>query len=57
MLCWVLSLTKERLLKNGGGGGGAILDMHQHIRMISEGSRDTEDRSNDAGNSALHHRN
>ncbi len=27
------------------------------IRMISEGSRDTEDWSNDAENSALHHRN
>ncbi len=26
-------------------------------KMISEGSRDTEDRSNDAENSALHHRN
>ncbi len=25
--------------------------------MISEGSRDTEDRINDAKNSALHHRN
>ncbi len=30
---------------------------NQHIRMISEGSRDTEDWSNDAENSALHHRN
>ncbi len=27
------------------------------IRMISEGSRDTKDWSNDAENSALHHRN
>ncbi len=26
---------------------------NQHIRMISEGSRDTEDWSNDAENSAL----
>ncbi len=26
---------------------------NQHIRMISEGSRDTEDGSNDAENSAL----
>ncbi len=30
---------------------------NQHIRMISEGSRDTEDWSNDAENSVLHHRN
>ncbi len=30
---------------------------NQHIRMISEGSCDTEDWSNDAENSALHHRN
>ncbi len=30
---------------------------NQHIRMISEGSHDTEDWSNDAENSALHHRN
>ncbi len=30
---------------------------NQHIRMISEGSCDTEDSSNDAENSALHHRN
>ncbi len=30
---------------------------NQHIRMISERSRDTEDWSNDAENSALHHRN
>ncbi len=29
---------------------------NQHIRMISEGSCDTEDWSNDAENSALHHR-
>ncbi len=29
----------------------------EHIRMISEGSCDTEDWSNDAENSALHHRN
>ncbi len=29
---------------------------NQHIRMISEGSCDTEDCSNDAENSALHHR-
>ncbi len=29
----------------------------QHIRMISEGSCDTEDWSNDAENSALYHRN
>ncbi len=30
---------------------------NQHIRMVSEGSCDTEDRSNDAGNSDLHYRN
>ncbi len=30
---------------------------NQNIRMISEWSRDTEDWSNDAENSALHHRN
>ncbi len=30
---------------------------NQHIRMISEGSCDTEDWSNDAENSVLHHRN
>ncbi len=30
---------------------------NQDIRMISEGSCDTEDWSNDAENSALHHRN
>ncbi len=30
---------------------------NQHIRMVSEGSCDTEDWSNDAENSALHHRN
>jgi len=30
---------------------------NQHIRVISEGSCDTEDWSNDAENSALHHRN
>ncbi len=30
---------------------------NQVIRMISEGSRDTEEWSNDAENSALHHRN
>ncbi len=30
---------------------------NQHIRMISEGSCDTEDWSNDAENSTLHHRN
>ncbi len=29
----------------------------EHIRMISEGSCDTEDWSNDAENSAAHHRN
>ncbi len=33
------------------------IDNNQHIRMISEGSRDTEIWSNDAENSALHHRN
>ncbi len=31
--------------------------MNQYIRMISEGSCDTEYWSNDAENSALHHRN
>ncbi len=30
---------------------------NQHIRMISEESRDIEEWSNDAENSALHHRN
>jgi len=30
---------------------------NQHIRIISEGSCDTEDWNNDAENSALHHRN
>ncbi len=33
------------------------LIINQHIRMISEGSCDTEDWSNDAKNSALRHRN
>ncbi len=33
------------------------LQMFQHIRMISEGSCDTEDLSNDAENSAAHHKN
>ncbi len=32
-------------------------EVNQHIRIISEGSCDIEDRSNDAKNSALHHRN
>ncbi len=31
--------------------------LEQHIRMISEGSCDTEDSRNDAENTALHHRN
>ncbi len=31
----------------------STLIINQHIRMISEGSCDTEDRSNDAENSAL----
>ncbi len=35
----------------------STLIINQHIRMISEGSCDTEDWSNDAENSALHHRN
>ncbi len=34
-----------------------IIAANQHIRLISEGSCDTEDWSNDAENSALHHRN
>ncbi len=34
-----------------------IIIRNQYIRMISEGSCDTEDWSNDAGNSALHHKN
>ncbi len=34
-----------------------IVCLNQHIRMISEGSCDTEDWCNDAENSALHHRN
>ncbi len=32
-------------------------NIYKHIRMISEGSWDIEDWSNDAENSALHHRN
>ncbi len=32
-------------------------EVNQHIRMISEGSCDTEDWSNDVENSALHHMN
>ncbi len=35
----------------GGGGGGAV--MLGKLHMISEGSCDTEDWSNDAENSAL----
>ncbi len=35
----------------------STLILIQHIKMISEGSCDTEDWSNDAENSALHHRN
>ncbi len=34
-----------------------VTKANQHIRMISERSCDTEDWSNDAENSALHHRN
>ena len=34
-----------------------VSSLNQHIRMISEGSCDTENWSNDAENSALHHRN
>ncbi len=32
-------------------------DAYQHIRMITEGSCDTKDWSNNAENSALNHRN
>ncbi len=35
----------------------STLIINQHIRMISEGSCDTEDWSNDAENSLLRHRN
>jgi len=34
-----------------------IIIYNQNIQMISEGSCDTEDWSNNAENSALHHRN
>ncbi len=34
-----------------------FLSSKSDIRMIFEGSRDTEDWSNDAENTALHHRN
>ncbi len=34
-----------------------VFALNQYIRMISEGSCDTEDWSNDAENPALHHRN
>ncbi len=37
--------------------GAQLFSTYQHIRMISKGSCDTEDWSNDAENSALHHRN
>ncbi len=55
-------LSKESWGKNISGFHKKILSRtsvfkDQHIRMISEGSRDTEDWSNDAENSALHHRN
>ncbi len=35
----------------------ALCAVNQHIRMISEGSCDTEDWSNEAENSALYHGN
>ncbi len=34
-----------------------FLSINQYIRMISEGSRDTEDWSHDAENSAFHDKN
>ncbi len=34
-----------------------FLNTNQYVSMISEGSCDTDDWSNDAENSALHHRN
>ncbi len=37
--------------------GNVSCTPNQHIRIISEGSCDIEDWSNDAKNSALHHRN
>jgi len=33
-----------------------VSSKNHHMRMISEGSCDTEDWSNDGGNTALHHR-
>ncbi len=45
------------LIKNKVKNNSAVYITHQHIRMSSEGSCDTEDWSNDAENSTLHHRN
>jgi len=45
-----LSFFSTLIIRNVSG------EANQHILMISEGSCDTEDWSNDAENSALHHR-
>ncbi len=54
-----LSLTVQRFKTTTTNNKKLFLTLkiNQHIRMISEGSCDTEDWSNDAENSALHHRN
>ncbi len=46
---------KKVIIKTG--NNNVSWAVNQHIRMISEGSCDTEDWSNDAENSALHYRN
>ncbi len=54
-----LSIHQSSKKNGGGGGGGNVLPFshaNQHNRMISEGSCDTEDWSNDAENAALRHR-
>ncbi len=52
----LITISKWRVLKGYMTESLLTWAANQYIRMISAGSCDTEDWSNDAENSALHHR-
>uniref|UniRef100_A0A8C2CNM1 Dynein, cytoplasmic 1, intermediate chain 2b n=1 Tax=Cyprinus carpio TaxID=7962 RepID=A0A8C2CNM1_CYPCA len=57
MCSWSLDMLSTPQVQTHNHVNWVSYAANQHLRMISEGSCDTEDWRNDAGNSALHHRN